>query len=176
MLAGTPSLRTPTGERDLEPGEVVAFPRGEQGAHQVINRTGERARILIVSEMNAPDVVVRPESNKISAFWRPLGAAGEGFHDVYFCRDAVELWDGEEPPRRAGERYRSCGRAIAPARASARSLLGAAPPLPPPRRERTGCALGEPGAAQDQHQPPPPSRRRSSSSTSPYTTANPGAR
>jgi uncharacterized cupin superfamily protein len=98
VLAGTPSLRTPVGERDLEPGEVVAFPRGEQGAHQVINRTDERARILIVSEMNAPDVVVRPESNKISAFGRPPGAAGEGFHDVYFRHDAVELWDGEEPP------------------------------------------------------------------------------
>jgi len=48
--------------------------------------------------MNAPDVVVRPESNKISAFGRPPGAAGEGFHDVYFRRDAVDLWDGEEPP------------------------------------------------------------------------------
>lgn len=48
--------------------------------------------------MNAPDVVVRPESNKISAFGRAPGAAGAGFHDVYFRRDAVELWDGEEPP------------------------------------------------------------------------------
>ncbi len=28
----------------------------------------------------------------------PPGAAGEGFHDVYFRRDAVELWDGENPP------------------------------------------------------------------------------
>ena len=48
--------------------------------------------------MNGPDVVVRPESGKLSAFGRPPGAAGDGFHDVYFRRDAVELWDGEEAP------------------------------------------------------------------------------
>jgi uncharacterized cupin superfamily protein len=100
VVAGRPSLRTPDAERELEPGEVVALPRGEGGAHQVINRTGDPARVLIVSEMNAPDVVVRPESDKISAFGRPPGAAGEGFHDVYFRRDAVELWDGEQPPPR----------------------------------------------------------------------------
>ena len=98
VVAGTVSLRTLDGERALAEGEVVALPRGEAGAHQVINRGAEPARILIVSEMRAPDVVVRPESNKISAFGRPPGALGEGFHDVYFRRDAVELWDGEEPP------------------------------------------------------------------------------
>src|ERR1700727_6342 len=34
VLAGRPSLRTPDGWRELEPGEAVAFPRGEEGAHQ----------------------------------------------------------------------------------------------------------------------------------------------
>lgn len=97
-IAGEPTLRTPAGERRLEEGEVVAFPRGEAGAHQVINRSDGPVRVLLLSEMNAPDVVVRPESNKISAFGRPPGAAGEGFHDVYFRRDAVDLWDGEQPP------------------------------------------------------------------------------
>lgn len=98
VLAGEPSLRTPNGERPLAEGEVVAFPVGEEGAHQVVNRSDKPARVLILSEMNAPDVVVRPESNKISAFGRPPGAAGDGFHDAYFRRDAVDLWDGEQPP------------------------------------------------------------------------------
>ncbi len=98
VISGRPSLRTPAGERALEPGETVAFPVGETGAHQIVNRTGDPARILIVSEMRAPDIVVRPESGKISAFGRPPGAAGEGLHDVYFRRDAVQLWDGEDPP------------------------------------------------------------------------------
>ena len=41
-----------TGRARLEPGEVVAFPRGERGAHQVLNRGDEPARFLVVSEMN----------------------------------------------------------------------------------------------------------------------------
>jgi uncharacterized cupin superfamily protein len=98
VLAGRTCLRSPGGERELAVGEVVACPVGEPGAHQVVNRGSEPARIVIISEMNGPDVVVRPESGKISAFGRAPGAAGEGFHDVYFRRDAVELWDGEPPP------------------------------------------------------------------------------
>ena len=100
VLSGERRCGPLDGERPLAEGEVVALPVGEAGAHQVINRGDGPARILIVSEMNAPDVVVRPESDKISAFGRPPGAAGEGFHDVYFRRDAVDLWDGEPPPRR----------------------------------------------------------------------------
>lgn len=98
MLAGAPVLRGAEGERRLETGEVVALPVGERGAHQVVNRDADPVRFLIVSEMNAPDVVVRPESGKLSAFGRPPGTVGDGLHDVYFRRDAVEFWDGEPPP------------------------------------------------------------------------------
>lgn len=98
VLSGEPVLRGLDGERGLAEGEVVSFPVGERGAHQIVNRGAAPARILIVSEMSAPDVVVRPESRKIGAFGRPPGAPGNGFHDVYYRRDAVELWDGEPPP------------------------------------------------------------------------------
>jgi uncharacterized cupin superfamily protein len=98
VLGGNASLRSPDGERELEVGEVVAFPVGERGAHQVINRGSGPARVLIISEMNAPDVVVRPESGKLSAFTRPPGGSGACGHDVFFRQDAAEFWDGEEPP------------------------------------------------------------------------------
>jgi uncharacterized cupin superfamily protein len=98
VLSGRVALRTPEGERPLDEGELVALPAGEAGVHQAINRGESPARVLICSEMNAPDVVIRPESNKISAFGRPPGSDGEGFHDVYHRRDAVTLWDGESPP------------------------------------------------------------------------------
>jgi uncharacterized cupin superfamily protein len=98
VLTGSPSLRTPDSERELETGEVVAFPVGERGAHQVVNRSSEPVRVLVVSEMNAPDVVVRPESGKLSAFTRPPGSSGAWGHEVFFQRDAAEFWDGEEPP------------------------------------------------------------------------------
>jgi uncharacterized cupin superfamily protein len=98
VIGGTPSLRSAEGERELAEGEVVAFPRGEGGAHQVVNRTQQPARVLIISEMNAPDIVVRPESGKLSAFGRPPGGRGEGMHKVFFLRDEAEFWEGEEPP------------------------------------------------------------------------------
>ena len=54
VVAGTPTLRTAEAERELAEGEIVSFPLGEQGAHQVINRTAGPVRILMLSEMIAP--------------------------------------------------------------------------------------------------------------------------
>jgi uncharacterized cupin superfamily protein len=98
VVAGTPTLRTADGERELAEGEIVSFPLGEQGAHQVINRTDGPVRILMLSEMIAPDIVVRPESGKISAFSRPPGGHGEGMHGIYYEHDSKPFWEGEEPP------------------------------------------------------------------------------
>ena len=54
LVARGPDRRcaTPDGTRELAPGEVVAFPRGERGAHQLINDGDEPARFLVFSEMN----------------------------------------------------------------------------------------------------------------------------
>src|SRR5262245_51672186 len=49
VIAGRPSLRTPDGWRDLEPGDVISFPVGPEGAHQVVNNTDEAVRILSIS-------------------------------------------------------------------------------------------------------------------------------
>jgi uncharacterized cupin superfamily protein len=98
VVTGTPTLRTADGERELREGQVVALPVGERGVHQIVNRTQRPVRILLVSEMVGPDIVVRPESGKLSAFGRAPGSADEGMHEVFFLRDAVEFWEGEEPP------------------------------------------------------------------------------
>lgn len=98
VIAGTPSLRTLDDERALDVGEVVSFPRGEAGAHQIVNRSNEEARVLLLSEMNAPEVVVRPESGNLSALGRPPGSRGEGMHKVFRQRDEVSFWEGEDPP------------------------------------------------------------------------------
>jgi len=98
VISGTPSLRTPDNERELKAGEVVSFPRGEAGAHQIVNRSNEEARVLLLSEMNAPEIVVRPESGKLSAFGRPPGGRGEGMHKVFRQSDEVSFWEGEDPP------------------------------------------------------------------------------
>ena len=58
VLSGRPLLRTPDGTRRLEPGAVVAFPRGPDGAHRVANPGDEPARVLLVSTMNLPEIAV----------------------------------------------------------------------------------------------------------------------
>jgi uncharacterized cupin superfamily protein len=103
VVEGSPSLRTPAEERVLVRGEVVSFPRGEKGGHQVVNRSDVEARILIVSEMNAPEVVIRPEMGQLSAFGRPPGTeADEGPHHVFDLGAAEsDLWESAEPPPQA---------------------------------------------------------------------------
>ena len=67
VLKGRPLLRTPDGERELAEGELVSFPRGEEGAHGVYNRTDGPIRVLMLSEMNEPEVAVYPDSGKVMA-------------------------------------------------------------------------------------------------------------
>ena len=98
VLSGRPNLRTLKGERSLDEGEVATLPVGEEGAHQVVNRTDQPVRVLIASHMVAPEVVLRPESGKLSALGRPPGARGEGMHQVFFEPDSVPFWEGEDPP------------------------------------------------------------------------------
>jgi uncharacterized cupin superfamily protein len=96
VLAGRPSLRTPQGWRNLDQGEVVSFPRGEAGAHQIANRTEETVRFLAFSPSGEPDVVIQPDSGKIGAFERRPDGGGLR---VWFRReDEAVYWDGESPP------------------------------------------------------------------------------
>jgi uncharacterized cupin superfamily protein len=101
VLAGRPSLRAPSGWRELQPGEVVAFPAGEEGAHQIVNRTDEPVRALVVSTMIAPEVNLYPDSGKLQAATRAPGASGEGFQEAFRREDATDYWHGEEPPESA---------------------------------------------------------------------------
>jgi uncharacterized cupin superfamily protein len=98
VVEGRPSLRTPSGWRELEPGEVVAFPVGDEGAHQIQNLSGEPARVLVLSTMIAPEVNLYPDSGKLQAATRAPGAAGEGFQESYRRNEASDYWEGEEPP------------------------------------------------------------------------------
>ena len=67
MLRGRPTLRTPQGERELAEGEVVAFPPGREGAHQLINHGDAPVRYLMVSTKATADLVEYPDSGKIAA-------------------------------------------------------------------------------------------------------------
>jgi uncharacterized cupin superfamily protein len=96
VLDGRPSLRTPQGWRELGEGEVVAFPRGEQGGHQLVNRSAEAVRFLAFSTSGEPDVVLYPDSGKLGAFERRPD--GEGLRAMFRLQDTVAYHDGEQPP------------------------------------------------------------------------------
>ena len=61
-------VRTPAGRRELAEGEVVAFPRGEAGAHGFENAGDGLARVLVISEQTAPNVSVYPDERRVGVF------------------------------------------------------------------------------------------------------------
>ena len=54
VVDGTLVLRAPDGEHTLERGDVVRFPAGPGGAHQLTNRSESPARTLMFSSSRAP--------------------------------------------------------------------------------------------------------------------------
>lgn len=96
VLEGRPSLRTPAGWRELARGEVVSFRRGEQGAHQIVNRSDAPVRFLAFSTNGEPDIILQPDSGKLGAFERrPDGA---GLRAWFRREDEVDYYDGEAAP------------------------------------------------------------------------------
>jgi uncharacterized cupin superfamily protein len=84
VLAGTPTLRHPEGREELEVGDMVVFPDGPDGAHQLINESTTVTRVLILSTMQEPYGCAYPDSGKLST----LGG-------IFRLADAVDYWDGE---------------------------------------------------------------------------------
>jgi uncharacterized cupin superfamily protein len=60
-VRGSVTLRTPAGERVLEPWDTAILPAGEQGLHQVRNATAEPARLVFFANHTDPDVRVYPD-------------------------------------------------------------------------------------------------------------------
>ena len=79
VLSGRPTLRTGSGEEELAPGDVVSMPRGIEGLHTFTNPTDEPARVLAISTMPEPEVVLYPEIGKFGVATRdPFAPVAEG--------------------------------------------------------------------------------------------------
>jgi uncharacterized cupin superfamily protein len=98
VLMGGPSVRTNGDWCKLEPGDVLSFPRGKAGGHQVANWGDVTARFLAVSTSGAPDLVMYPDSGKLGAYERLPDRLG--LWEVFRVADAVDYHDGERPPAR----------------------------------------------------------------------------
>jgi uncharacterized cupin superfamily protein len=84
VVSGTPTLRTPQGERELRAGDVVGFAQGEEGAHTFYNRGSDPSRLVIFSTLRS-GYCTYPDSDKVTGGGR-----------VFRRADAVDYWDGEE--------------------------------------------------------------------------------
>ncbi len=66
VVSGTPTLRHPDGEEQLEPWDLVFFPSGPAGAHQVRNTSDSTARVAMFSSASAAaGAVVYPDTDMI---------------------------------------------------------------------------------------------------------------
>ena len=68
VVSGTPTLRHPAGEDALEPWDLVFFPSGPAGAHQVRNDSESTARVAMFSSIAEVGAVVYPDSDMIQLF------------------------------------------------------------------------------------------------------------
>jgi uncharacterized cupin superfamily protein len=94
VLVGRLSLRTANGWEELPEGEVVAFPRGERGAHGYRNNSDRPVRVLMVSEMNGPNISVYPDTQQVGVF--DAGERGERrFGALFNVADAVADYGGK---------------------------------------------------------------------------------
>jgi uncharacterized cupin superfamily protein len=82
VLEGAPTVRMPEGERTLRRGDVLCFPAGPDGGHQVRGP----GTVIIVSASRAPETVEYPDSGKVGA--RPPGL-------IFRVQDAADYWEGE---------------------------------------------------------------------------------
>jgi uncharacterized cupin superfamily protein len=82
VVDGTPALRTAEGERTLARGDVVCFPAGAGGAHQLRGP----GTVLLLSTVSVPETTEYEDSGKVGA--RPPGK-------IFRLADAADYWEGE---------------------------------------------------------------------------------
>ena len=68
VLQGAPTLRDPEGETKLDPGDVVCFPPGPDGAHKVTNHGTETVLVAMLSTKQKTAVAVYPDSDKVGVW------------------------------------------------------------------------------------------------------------
>ena len=90
VVEGRVTIRHPGGEDELEPGDLVCFPEGPEGAHRVTNKSDRTVRVMILSTKGDPAIAVYPDSDKIGIF------SGNDADQVMVRRESnVGYWDGE---------------------------------------------------------------------------------
>jgi uncharacterized cupin superfamily protein len=82
VIDGAVVVRAPDGESELGRGDLLRFPAGPDGAHQIVNRSDRAARLLLFSKTTVPAVSVYPDSDAI-------GVWPDDETEFYFKRSAA---------------------------------------------------------------------------------------
>jgi len=85
ILEGALTLRLGEREFEMTAGHYACFPAGQQAGHCLINRGTAVCRYLIIGERNPHDVIVYPDSGRVS-----VRLTGEGYRKSA----TMEYWDG----------------------------------------------------------------------------------
>jgi uncharacterized cupin superfamily protein len=89
VVLGEVVVRTPKGDRTLRAGDIVNFPTGEEGAHQVRNESDTVARFAMPSSWAGEGyVAVRPDSNTALI-------VGPDFRRIVPLDEDLGYWDRE---------------------------------------------------------------------------------
>ncbi len=68
VIDGAVVVRVPDGERELGRGDILRFPPGPDGAHQITNRGTARARLLLWSKAALPGISVYPDTDAVGVW------------------------------------------------------------------------------------------------------------
>ncbi|HYK07030.1 MAG TPA: hypothetical protein VEW11_04610, partial [Gaiellaceae bacterium] len=89
----------------MKPGNCIQFPSGEAGAHQVMNRAEDEARVLLISNFSMPRGAVQVDSRKMMRSRNEFRFQRSWKRDqhrprldlprVMRSRDIPERWPGE---------------------------------------------------------------------------------
>ncbi len=90
VLRGRPTLREPDGERQLEEGDVVHFPVGPEGAHQLRNDADEPVRYLMAGTRPSPDAVEYPDTRQLSVMAFTHSQLGRPLWDIRTLDEPAE--------------------------------------------------------------------------------------
>jgi len=92
VIEGRPSIRTHKGTFECRPGDFIAFPKGEPGAHQVVNESNESALVLLVGMEDAAaglEACFYPDSDKVG-LWTAERSLG-----LIRSSPKLDYYDGE---------------------------------------------------------------------------------
>ncbi len=86
LLDGSLTLRLGDKSYVMTAGAYVVFPAGQKAGHSLFNHSTEVCRYLLIGERNPHDVIVYPDTQRVS-----VRLTGEGYQKTA----TMEYWEGE---------------------------------------------------------------------------------